>query len=51
MLKKDKERLLKIANLYKKQSVKNYAEKGQQLDLNLFGDLKLLFGLKPTQAI
>ncbi len=51
MLKKDKERLLKIASNYKKQAVKNYAEKGQQLDLNLFGNLKLIFGLKPTQAI
>ncbi|HNR64748.1 MAG TPA: phage minor head protein [Atribacterota bacterium] len=48
--KKDINRIYKIASYKRKQALKNYAEKAEQLTLN-FGDLKMLFGLPPKEAI
>jgi SPP1 gp7 family putative phage head morphogenesis protein len=50
----DKKRIYKIAKYKKQQAEKDYAEKKQraeQLDLNLFGNLKLIFGLTPEKAL
>jgi SPP1 gp7 family putative phage head morphogenesis protein len=50
----DKKRIYKIAKYKKQQAEKDYAEKKQraeQLDLNLFGNLKLIFGLTPEKVL